>query len=109
MLFRSGSSQRSTEIVIKTTNDRQRIGFGSDIPAGSRGLENPTSRKGESQWKISLERILTTTFAVYQNRFLARLKINKNLLKTNGDDFSGNILPDPKSGGAGGGLKGLLS
>ena len=34
---------------------------------------------------------------------------NKKLLETNGDDFSGNILPDPKAGGAGGGLKGLLS
>lgn len=31
-----------------------------DIPVDSRGLENPTSRKGESQWKISLERMLTT-------------------------------------------------
>jgi hypothetical protein len=28
---------------------------------------------------------------------------------TNEADFSGNILPDPKAGGAGGGLKGLLS
>jgi hypothetical protein len=28
---------------------------------------------------------------------------------TNGDDFSVKILPDPKAGGAGGGLKGLLS
>ena len=34
---------------------------------------------------------------------------NKKLLKTYEDDFSGNILPDPKPGGAGGGLKGLLS
>ena len=34
---------------------------------------------------------------------------NNKLLKTNGDDFSGNILPDPKAGGAGGGWKGLLS
>jgi hypothetical protein len=33
----------------------------------------------------------------------------KNCLKTNEDDFSGNILPDPKAGGAGGGLKGLLT
>ena len=34
---------------------------------------------------------------------------NKKLSNTNGDDSSGNILPDPKAGGAGGGLKGLLS
>lgn len=34
---------------------------------------------------------------------------DNKLFKTNGDDFSGNILPDPKAGGAGGGLKGLLS
>ena len=31
------------------------------------------------------------------------------MLKTNGDDFSGNILPDPKAGGAEGGSKGLLN
>jgi hypothetical protein len=31
---------------------------------------------------------------------------NKKAVK---DDFSGNILPDPKAGGAGGGLKGFLS
>ena len=33
---------------------------------------------------------------------------NKKLSNTNGDDSSGNNLPDPKAGGAGGGLKGLL-
>ena len=30
------------------------------------------------------------------------------LLKTNGEDFSGNVLPSPKAGGAEGGSKGLL-
>ena len=31
----------------------------------SRGLEKPTSRNGESQWKISLERILMTRVLLY--------------------------------------------
>ena len=35
--------------------------------------------------------------------------IYKLLKTTNGDDFSGNILPDPKAGGAEGGSKGFLS
>jgi hypothetical protein len=51
--------------------------------------------------------MLTTMFAAYQNRFWHALEIEK--LKTDEDDFSGNILPDPKAGGAGGGWKGLLS
>jgi len=36
------------------------------------------------------------------------IRIN-NKLETDGADPSGNILPDPKAGGAGDGLKGLVN
>ena len=92
----------------KRSNDCERFGFGTDIPDGSRGLENPTSRKGESHSKISLERILLTRFFRISESIQACLE-NKKVSNTNGDDSSGNILPDPKAGGAGGGWKGLLN
>jgi hypothetical protein len=61
--------------AVEVPKDLQKLSLGCRtidktlIPSASRGLENPTSRKGESQWKINLERILKRTFTRDQNPF----------------------------------------